>query len=77
MVKTVITPQNNTVVIAVPNGYIGKEIEVLLFSKDELTEEVKGKTSNSVRFKGLLTTEEGERFEEYLKQVRNEWDRGI
>jgi hypothetical protein len=32
---------------------------------------------NAARFKGILTKEEGEKYRQYLKQARMEWDRGI
>ncbi len=77
MIRTVITPDNNNIQLSVPNSYIGKEIEVLLFAKDELKEENITKVKNASRFKGLLTKDEGAQFHQYLKQARTEWDRDI
>jgi hypothetical protein len=77
MIKTVVTPQNNDLHITVPNSYIGKEIEVLLYSKEELTEEKKTNGKNASRFKGLLTIEEADKYQAYLKHARTEWDRDI
>jgi hypothetical protein len=34
-------------------------------------------TNNASRFKGLLTSEEAEKYDQYLKQARSEWDRDI
>ena len=77
MIKTVVTPHNNNIQLAIPNSYIGKEIEVLLYARDELNEGKETRINNSARFKGLLTKEEAEKYHQYLKQARSEWDRDI
>ena len=77
MIKTVVTPRNNNIQLSVPNSYIGKEIEVLLYARDEINEEKPVKINNAARFKGLLTQEEAEKYHQYLKQARSEWDRDI
>ena len=77
MIRTVITPHNNNIQLSVPNSYIGKEIEVLLYAKDELNEEKVIKKNSAAKFKGLLTKEEGEKYHQYLKKARSEWDRDI
>ena len=40
MIKTVVIPQNNQLQLTIPNSYISKEIEVFLYAKEELIEEV-------------------------------------
>ena len=35
MVRTVITPHNQTISIDIPKDYIGKQIEVIAFARDE------------------------------------------
>jgi len=77
MIKTVVTPESNTLHLSIPNDYVGKEIEVLLYSKDELVERKSVKTNNAARFKGLLTNEEANKYHAYLKQARSEWSRDI
>jgi len=77
MIRTIIIPKNNILHLTIPNSYVGKEIEVLLYSKDELTQERLVKGGNSARFKGLLTNEEADKYHHYLKQARNEWNRDI
>ena len=39
MIKTVIIPENNILYLTIPNKYVGKEVEVLLYSKDEVIQE--------------------------------------
>jgi len=47
-----------------------------LYAVDELVEEEKKTTpNNAAKYKGIFTKEEGEKFNDYIKQVRNEWDR--
>ena len=77
MIKRVVTPKDNDIHLSVPNSYIGREVEVLLYTKDELNEEKVTKTNNAARFKGLLDKEDAEKYHQYLKQARNEWDRDI
>jgi predicted metal-dependent hydrolase len=77
MIKTVVIPKDNTLHLHIPNKYVGKEIEVFLYAKDELIEQYTNKTKNAARFKGLLTSEEADRYHAYLKQARSEWDRNI
>ncbi len=55
MIKTVVIPQNNNLYLSIPNHYIGKEIEALLYAKEELDEEKATKPNNAARFKGMLT----------------------
>lgn len=76
MIKTIVIPQNNTLHLSIPNNYIGKELEILVYAKDELLE---GKTTvgNASRFKGLLTSEEADKFHDYINKARTEWDRDI
>ncbi|MHB9147565.1 MAG: hypothetical protein ACYC2U_03985 [Candidatus Amoebophilus sp.] len=75
MIKTVIIPKENTLHLSIPNNYIGKEIEILLYAKDELLE--KTTQSSFTRFKGLLSSEEADKYHAYLKQTHNEWNRDI
>ena len=41
MVRTIVTPENNSLLLSIPNGYIGKKIEVLYFAIDKVMEEEK------------------------------------
>ncbi len=39
MIRTVVTANNNTLTLAIPDKYIGRELEVIAFAKDEGIEE--------------------------------------
>jgi len=78
MVRTTITPDKEIISIDVPKAYIGKQIEVLVHSIDELTETDKPKKRPS-DFRGSLnlTNEQYEEFQQYVVDSRNEWERDI
>ena len=40
-------------------------------------EEKTSQANNASRFKGLLTDDEAEKYHQYLKKARSEWDRDI
>ncbi len=76
MVRTLVIPQEENISIKVPQNYVGKQIEVLLYSVDELIEQqLHTKSKNAARYKGIFTKEEGENFNHHIRQARNEWDR--
>jgi hypothetical protein len=76
MVRTIITPQNTDLHITIPEKYVGKRVEVTFLDLDEV-ENKTTITNNASRFKGLLTNKEADKFNDYLKKVRKEWDRDL
>ncbi len=79
MIKRTLVASESQIHIDIPNDYVGKQIEVLLYPSDEVLSEQKlplGK-GNPALVKGILTEEEAAKFDEYLKQARSEWDRDI
>jgi hypothetical protein len=77
MIKTVISPKKSTYPLPIPANYVGKTIEVLLYSIDELAE-IKEKTAkNPSSFFGSMSQEDGDKFHAYVNQSRTEWDRNI
>jgi len=79
MVRTIITPEQTDIQISVPPSYVGRKLELMLYPVDELIDEaVKNPDGRKPSdFAGTLSKEEGEKFHEYLKQARSEWDRGF
>jgi hypothetical protein len=75
MVRTIITPDNANVNLSIPSDYIGRRIEVLYYPVDELIEEKSMATKKMSSFRGLLSEEEGNELQEYVKKSRDEWDR--
>ncbi len=81
MIQTVVTPQKTDfdMSVSLPADYVGKEVHVLFYIDDEVkktTTTVLPKKKPSDYF-GILTQEEGEKFDKHINQVRNEWERDI
>jgi hypothetical protein len=74
MVKTVVIPSNNTLILPIPNNYVGKEIEVFMYAKDELLEEKTLEGDSMKRFRGILSSDEADELQEYVKKSREGWD---
>lgn len=78
MIRTIITPQNQDLSIHIPEDYVGKQVEVLLYTIDEIREEKKAiKKHSEFRGKLNLTEEQYADFQTYLKDTRDEWNRDI
>ena len=79
MIRTLITPENQDVSIHIPETYIGRPVEILLYAVDELKEQDNPKKKKPSDFKGALnlTEEQYEDFQSHLRDIRNEWDRDI
>jgi hypothetical protein len=75
MVRTIIIPDNTNVNLSIPSDYVGRRIEVMYYPVDELMEEKPLNTKNMALFRGILSKEEGNELQEYVKKSREEWDR--
>ncbi len=78
MIRTILTPDNQDVSIHIPEKYVGKQIEVMIYAVDELNngEKTADKRKN---FRGSLNLTAGQYqdFQDHLKNIRNEWDKDI
>ena len=79
MIKTTITPANTDLHIALPQSYVGKKLELILYSVDEAvdvdTPVVKRPKPSD--FAGTLSKEDAKKMLQYVEQSRNEWERDI
>jgi hypothetical protein len=81
MIQTTVRPKksNFDMSVTLPTDYVGKEVHVLFY----IDEEVKTTTASVLSSKkpsdffGILTKEEGEKFEQHTQQIRSEWGRNI
>ena len=75
--RTTITPNQTDIHLSVPQNYVGRKLEILLYPVDELTdglaEELPKKKPSD--FAGTINKEEGEKFHDHLKQAPNKWDK--
>jgi len=79
MIRTIITPEKQDVSLHIPEDYVGKQIEVLLYAVDELSQQNDQTKTKPAGFRGTLnlTADQYEDFQTHLKDIRNEWDRDI
>ena len=75
MITTSIRPTSQNVQVAVPEEFIGQDVQVVMFVEQK--ESSLPKPKNAAQYKGLFTEEEAEQFQHYLKEARSEWDRDI
>jgi len=76
MIRTIVTPEKQDISIHIPEKYIGKQIEVLLYAVDELNERENLKNKKPSDFRGTLklTDEQYDDFQIHIKGIRNEWN---
>ena len=77
MIKTIITPQSNSVNLTIPGNYVGKEIEVLLYAKEEVAEGTAVPKKSMADFCGVLSENDYQALKEHTEQARKEWNRAI
>lgn len=77
MIRTIITPANTDLHLAIPEEYVGKKVEVRLFSLEETEEERSSKKSTMAIYKRILSSETAEKMQKYVNQSRREWERDI
>ncbi|WP_147204083.1 hypothetical protein [Segetibacter aerophilus] len=76
MIRTQIIPDSNKISVVVPDNYIGKKVEVILFSEDDV-DEVGSKKGEIKRYKGMFSKEKALEMQEFAQQIRKEWGREI
>lgn len=78
MYKAIVTPTNAQIMI--PNYYVGKKIEVLVYTVDEIRTE-----NNSIAtpkrkpsdFVGCISQDTAKQMLTNIEESRNEWNRGF
>jgi hypothetical protein len=80
MHRTIITPDTINVYIQIPEKYIGKNIEILVYSTDELKEESNTINQNKKKpsdYVGCISKETAQDMLVHIEQSRKEWERDI
>ena len=78
MIKTVVTPQDNSYSLTIPANYIGRKVEILLYALDEISEEKNNSSKKSmVDFCGILSENDYQSLKAHTEQARKEWNRDI
>ena len=74
MIRTILTPLNTELHLAIPKEYVGKQVEVLLYTSEEVQPQANlGRAASSMRGKLNLTDEQLADFHQHIKQSRDEW----
>lgn len=76
MIRTNLIPQNTDIQITVPQRYVGKKIEVLLYALEEVNEAEKLPYTLADLW-GKLSAESAEKIHQASIQIREEWNRDI
>jgi hypothetical protein len=78
MIRTFITPTQNkyNVALELPDDYLGEELELIVFKKQEglVTEKKVSAVKLSDKYKGVFTKEDAQSFNTHTSQMRKEWD---
>lgn len=81
MIQTVVVPESNELHLILPLDYIGKNLNVICYSDEEVNNIVSFPNVNIKKkpsdFIGTLSKEEGEKMQEYVIKSRSEWNRDI
>ena len=75
MIRTIITPENQDISIHIPENYVGKQIEVLMYDIDEVKSNEAGDRKKPSEFRGALnlTDDQYKDIQSHINHIRNEW----
>lgn len=75
MIKTVAIPESNSYSLTIPNIYIGKRIEILMYAVDEVTQEKFATPKKTMAdFWGTINDETAAKLHENVEESRNTWE---
>ena len=74
MVRTIVIPEQNNVLLSMPDTYIGKTVEITFLALDELSLPSQKMMGD---FVGLLPSEDYQQLKNHTQQARSEWDRNF
>ena len=78
MVRSVITPINQIIQFEIPENYVGKKIEVIVFEIGEGQKEKEAMPINTMaQFWGTMSKATADDLSEQIKISRSEWDKNI
>lgn len=78
MIHTTITPSNTDIHLSIPKDYVGKQIEVLLYTSDEGKEKkLNKKKDRKLRGALKLSDKQYKDFQQHTKNIRSEWNTSI
>jgi len=76
MLKTILTPDNTDVHLSIPEEYVGKKVELIMYAIDEVTETQPEKKSMA-KYRGMLSKKTTEALQKHAEKSRKEWERNF
>jgi hypothetical protein len=73
MTRTSMIPKQTDILLSIPSKYVGKKIEVLLYSVEEIIEETPPKVTMA-DFWGKLSDELAQKLHDNVNVMRKEWE---
>lgn len=83
MIRTLLKPKTNDIHIEIPNEYLGKNVEVLIFTYEDDVKPAKSRKKSKAtpnvmeKYWGVISKESAEKMHQHIEQSRNEWERDI
>lgn len=76
MIRKTLIPTDYNILLEVPESYIGKRIEILMFDTEEVNQQKieSSRPSKPSQLRGFLSKESAEAIQQKIEQSRNEWD---
>jgi hypothetical protein len=75
MIKTVTIPKNNSYNLSIPNDYIGKKVEILMYALDEVAEENATHPKKTMAdFWGSISDATAAELHKSVEESRNSWE---
>ena len=76
MIRTVIIPTEKNINLSIPEDYIGKKIEVLMFNVEEviLESSVVSPLLKPSQLRGFLSNDTAETLHYHIQKSRSEWN---
>ena len=77
MIRTLVIPNQNNLVVQIPNNYIGKKIEITCIAIDEVEEITEQPLNLLSKYKGVLNLsgKQQAEFENYVNDGRAAWNK--
>ncbi len=77
MIRSLLTPQTTDLHIALPADYVGKKVEVLVFTYEDETETAAPIPDIMAQFWDIISESTTEAMHKHIASSREEWQRDI
>jgi hypothetical protein len=75
MIKTVTILKDNTYSLSIPDGYIGKKVEILMYALDEVAEEIAVPSKKTMGdFWGSISDATARELHKSAEESRDNWE---